>query len=94
MFSTREVLNISVLDTKYIGIRNRERIKYSAAISVFSSETKLVNVVCSNVTYSGNKRTFVDIVEEEFGKENQNGRIIIFDIKYEFHSEVGHNQKQ
>ena len=33
-------------------------------------------------------------VEEEFGKENQNGRIIIFDIKYEFHSEVGHNQKQ
>ena len=36
----------------------------------------------------------VDIVEEEFGKENQNGRIIIFDIKYEFHSEVGHNQKQ
>ena len=38
--------------------------------------------------------TYVDIVEEEFGKENQNGRIIIFDIKYEFHSEVGHNQKQ
>ena len=34
------------------------------------------------------------VVEEEFGKENQNGRIIIFDIKYEFHSEVGHNQKQ
>ena len=33
-------------------------------------------------------------VEEEVGKENQNGRIIIFDIKYEFHSEVGHNQKQ
>ena len=33
-------------------------------------------------------------VEEEFGKENQNGRSIIFDIKYEFHSEVGHNQKQ
>ena len=32
------------------------------------------------------------IVEEEFGKENQNGRIIIFDIKYEFHSEVSHNQ--
>ena len=27
-------------------------------------------------------------------KENQNGRIIIFDIKYEFHSEVSHNQKQ
>ena len=37
---------------------------------------------------------FIYTVEEEFGKENQNGRIIIFDIKYEFHSEVGHNQKQ
>ena len=43
---------------------------------------------------SGTSEFFITIVEEEFGKENQNGRIIIFDIKYEFHSEVGHNQKQ
>ena len=63
-------------------------------LSLVVKPSWLMLYAACNVTYSGNKRTFVDIVEEEFGKENQNGRIIIFDIKHEFHSEVGHNQKQ
>ena len=59
--STEAALNISVLNTKYIGIGNRERkFSFQPFVAIYIiSKTKLVNVECTNVTYLGNKGTFV-----------------------------------